>query len=145
VVVPLRARVRLPLARLRGAMRFGRVPVNDNAPGHSRVLPVSVDNLGSCAVTVSSAAVVAGDAADFHVLSPPALPANIPPGGHLLVPVEFNPTRHGHRSATLRVLVRGVPPLTIHLTGRGTGRQPPGPHLAGGPGMRGPPTSTPPE
>jgi hypothetical protein len=55
------------------------------------------------------------------VLAPPTFPATIPPGGSLPVPVEFNPTKGGHRSATISVTVDNDPthPMPLSISAEG--------------------------
>ena len=109
------------MTTLSGSLEFGRVPVGARPPRGSKVLDFSINNTGECPVIVNSVAVTGGQVSDFHILTPPTFPATIPPGESLLVPVEFNPTRGGHRSATISVALGNDPthpvPLTITANG----------------------------
>jgi hypothetical protein len=62
-----------------------------------------------------------GNVGDFSILAPPAFPATLAPGATLLVPVRFNPSKGGHRSATLSVTFDNDPahpdPLAVTVDG----------------------------
>ncbi|PYQ14049.1 MAG: hypothetical protein DMF80_13415 [Acidobacteria bacterium] len=121
LTVDLRGTLIYPVTTLSGSLEFGRVPVGARPPRGSKVLDFSINNTGECPVIVNSVAVTGGQVSDFHILTPPTFPATIPPGESLLVPVEFNPTRGGHRSATISVALGNDPthpvPLTITANG----------------------------
>ncbi len=121
LTVDLRGTPIYPVTTLSGSLEFGRVPVGARPPRGSKVLDFSINNTGECPLIVNSVAVTAGQVADFHVLTPPAFPATIPPGDSLSVPVEFNPTRGGHRSATISVRLGNDPtnPLPLTITANG--------------------------
>jgi hypothetical protein len=110
-----------PVTTLTGSLGFGKLPVGDHAPGSAKVLNFSIDAAGACPLDVNSVAITAGDTSDFHVLAPPTFPATIPPGGSLPVPVEFNPTKGGHRSATISVTVDNDPthPMPLSISAEG--------------------------
>ena len=125
LTLPFTATVLSPSAALVGTLDFGALPVNDHAHHHDSTLTFTIGNSGACALVVQGVSVATGDVADFQIQSPPAFPATISPGGSLTVPVEFNPTRGGPRSATLSVAVVNDPahlaPLTITASGYGRG------------------------
>jgi hypothetical protein len=123
LTLPFTATVLSPSAALSGTLEFGALAVDDRARRHARTLPFTIGNSGACALVVRGVSVVAGDRADFRIHPPLTFPVTIPPGGSLTVPVEFNPTHRGHRSATLSVEVANDPahltPLTIVASGYG--------------------------
>jgi len=111
-----------PVAQLSGSLEFGILPVGNHAPRSSQVLNFSINNSGVCPLIVNSIAVTAGDTADFQILPFFSTdPISIVPGGSLSVPVQFNPTKGGHRSATISVTPGNDPtnpgPLTITANG----------------------------
>jgi hypothetical protein len=130
LTLPFTATVLSASAALGGTLDFGTITVNDHAHRHDSTLTFTIGNSGACALVVQGVSVATGDVADFQIQSPPVFPATLPPGGSLTVPVEFNPTRHGPRSATLSVVVANDPahvaPLTISATGYGRGGGAPG-------------------
>jgi hypothetical protein len=119
--VPLTGSVSYSVATLTGPLAFDILPVSDRAPGSTQVRSFTIAATGVCPIVVQSVAVTSGNTGDFRVLTPPAFPVTIAPGGSLSVAVEFNPTTGGHRAATLGVSVAYDPthpvPMTIGATG----------------------------
>ena len=69
----------------------------------SAVKNVEVKNVGGGPLTVTGLATTGTDAAQFAVSGGPQLPATVPAGGTLLVPVAFGPAVPGPRGAALEV------------------------------------------
>ncbi len=116
------ATVGYPIGGLTGNLLFGILAVSDKAPNHSQDLTFSINNTGTCTLIVNSIAVTSGDVNDFTFL--PFFHSQtitIGPGGSLTIPVEFNPTTGGKRTATISVTLGNDPthstPLTITATG----------------------------
>ncbi|HEV7807455.1 MAG TPA: choice-of-anchor D domain-containing protein, partial [Solirubrobacteraceae bacterium] len=83
---------------------------------------VTIRNDGSAALNVSSLAIGGADAAQFTLVSPPALPATIAAGSALDVQVAFDPTSTGPKRATLTAAGNDAahPQNTVALRGLGT-------------------------
>ncbi len=81
---------------------------------------VTLANVGSVALTISSVALVGPHGADFAQLS--SCGASLPPGGTCQITVAFTPNATGGRSATITVTDTAPgSPHTVALTGTGTG------------------------
>jgi hypothetical protein len=129
LTVPLTGTVIYPATTLTGSLNFGVVPIGNRAPRSSKLLNFLINDTGVCPLIVNAVAVTGGDISDFYILAPTTFPATIPPGESLPVSVEFNPTKGGHRTATISVTLGNDPanvvPLTITAEG---GAPPPPPH-----------------
>ena len=86
-----------PLLGVNANLAFGTVAV-----GSSDTRIVQMFNVGSSDLHISSFDRVAGSN-EFQVISGPALPVTIPPGGQLDFTVRFAPTSGGNKTATFQI------------------------------------------
>ena len=109
LTVPFTANVLAPRSSVTPALHFGILPVGDRARNSTQIQNLVIGSSGACPLVVRSVAVTGGDVGDFSILAPPAFPATLAPGDTLLVPVRFNPSRGGHRAATISVILDSDP------------------------------------
>jgi hypothetical protein len=81
--------------------------------------PVTISNIGSLPITVTSIAVGGAGAAQFTVDQPG--PLTLPPMSMATVNVTFQPQATGSVQATLTITPMGFVPVTLTLRGNGTG------------------------
>ncbi len=121
LTVPFTATVLAPQSSVTPALHFGILPVGDRARNSTQIQNLVITSGGACPLVVRSVTVSGGNVGDFSILAPPAFPATLAPGATLLVPVRFNPSKGGHRSATLSVTFDNDPahpdPLAVTVDG----------------------------
>lgn len=81
---------------------------------------IVISNPGSIALTINSLT-LGGLAPSDYLVTRPALPATIAPGGRLGIPIAFTPSASGDRSATLAVAGNDpvTPSFVVRLAGSG--------------------------
>jgi hypothetical protein len=106
------------------SLAYGGVPVDNRTTPHDKTLATTLTNQSSCGLcdlTVTGLVVGGANAADFSLVSPPALPYTIGAGNALEMSVNFNPSLGGARTATLTITTSDPvnPVLVVNLTGTG--------------------------
>lgn len=86
------------------------------SPNRFRDLPLSIANSGSCPLTVSS---IASSSADFQTPQVLNLPITVAPGGSTALPIRFQPSSPGAKSANITIGTNdpGAPTKTVAVTG----------------------------
>jgi HYDIN/CFA65/VesB-like, Ig-like domain len=74
---------------------FGEVCAD---PNKFKDLPLTINNSGSCTLTITS---IASSSSEFEVPSVLSFPMSIGPGDSVAVPIRFHPTSPGAKSATI--------------------------------------------
>jgi hypothetical protein len=77
---------------------FGQVCV-----GSFNDLNLTINNSGGCSLVVNSVTSMGADASQFVVAGDNAYPITVAPGTSVQVPIRFQPTSIGNKSATIRV------------------------------------------
>ena len=86
------------------------------APNRFRDLPVSIANSGSCPLTISS---FVSSSAEFQSPQVLSFPITVAPGATTVLPVRFQPTSPGPKSANLTIATNDplAPTKTVAVTG----------------------------
>lgn len=92
--------------------------------GSTAAKSVTIRNLGTVPLTLSSVSVTTGNAGDFPVNTTGML-TSIPAGGFTTFSVSFAPAAAGIRGSTLRLLSNDPDEATIDIALSGTGNTPP--------------------
>jgi uncharacterized protein (TIGR03382 family) len=97
---------------------FGTVAINA-----TESLALQLSNPGDAPLTIGTLAFAGASAGDFAFTTQPALPAVVAPGGALTVSIDFTPSDHGARAATLTATsdALGTAALAVDLAGSGSG------------------------
>lgn len=76
---------------------FGTVCPN---PAKFRDLPLTINNSGSCPLTITA---ITSSSPEFEIAQVLDFPLSVGPGSSLAVPIRFNPTSDGAKSATITI------------------------------------------
>lgn len=95
------------------SVNFGNVTVGQNADQ-----TVTINNLGTANLTVSSLNVTNSV---FTLVSPPAVPFNVTPGGSQALTVRFSPVATGAQSGNLAIASNDADEPTVNVALSGTG------------------------
>jgi photosystem II stability/assembly factor-like uncharacterized protein len=103
-----------PQIKLSGSTDFGKICVSSFAD-----LPLTINNNGSCSLSVSA---VSSSSPEFATATTLSLPLTIQAGGSLEVPIRFQPTIFGPQSGTISVA--SSDPITPTVSATVTGNAP---------------------
>jgi len=112
--VSLSATVINPVAGFRpSSLNFGTVKV-----GHSGAQNVTLTNIGTTTLNISSIGVTGANAGDF--VASPSCPSSLAPNAHCSIAVTFTPSVTGNRFANLTVVDNAqVSKQNVPLSGKG--------------------------
>ncbi len=103
------------------ARDFGGVATDDRTSPFFKDQTLTIGNTGTCALSLSSLAIVGANVGDFSIIGVPPLSVSIAAASSLTLTLRFNPTAPGSRSATLNVGTNDLvnPTVNVSLTGAG--------------------------
>jgi mono/diheme cytochrome c family protein len=90
---------------------------------------LTLNNMGTAALTITSVGLSGGQAADYALASSSTCKASasVAAGGSCMLTLNFTPTAAGTRAATVSILQNAAPSTTLTVTASGTATAPPAP------------------